>query len=192
VAQGYALKYPDSVSKLIVSNIFTCAADYQESDDYGNEVTRDFFPELWEQIVELRSRGLLSSSPEMQEATAKFFVPNLEAVFFYNPQSAQLLLPEFNEHNFNAEEWNTMVGPDGDFEVGGDIAKLDFRPQLSSIKVPFMVIAGRRDGVVLPRLSTHFKKYAPQAKFVMFEHSGHYPFIEENQEFLKTLEDFLK
>jgi len=26
----------------------------------------------------------------------------------------------------------------------------------------------------------------------MFEHSGHYPFIEENQEFLKTLEGFLK
>jgi len=46
--------------------------------------------------------------------------------------------------------------------------------------------------VVLPRLSTQFKKYAPQAKFVMFERSGHYPFIEENQQFIKTMEDFLK
>jgi len=192
VAQGYALKYPDSVSKLIVSNIFTCAADYQASEDHDNEQTREFFPELWQRIVELRSRGLLSNAPEIQQASAEFFVPTLELLYFYNPQSAQLLVPLFNEHNFNAEEWYTMVGPDGDFTVGGDIGKLDFRPQLSSIKVPFLVIAGRRDGVVLPRLSTQFKKYAPQAKFVMFEHSGHYPFIEENQQFIKTMEDFLK
>jgi pimeloyl-ACP methyl ester carboxylesterase len=47
------------------------------------------------------------------------------------------------------------------------------------MKVPFLVLAGGHDGVVLPRLSTQFKKYAPQAKFVMFEHSGHYPFVEE-------------
>jgi pimeloyl-ACP methyl ester carboxylesterase len=58
-------------------------------------------------------------------------------------------------------------------------AKLDFRSQLASIKVPFLVVAGRHGGIVLPRLSSQFKKYAPQAKFVMFERSGHYPFIED-------------
>jgi proline iminopeptidase len=50
----------------------------------------------------------------------------------------------------------------------------------------------RRDGVVLPRLSAQFKWHAPQAKFVMFEHSGHQPFNGENQQFIKTMEDFLK
>jgi proline iminopeptidase len=192
VAQGYALKYPGSVSKLIVSNIFTCAADYQASVDFDNEQLRELFPELWERLVELRSRGLLSTAPEIQQASAEFFIPTLELVFFYNPQSAQLVAPLFNEHNFSAEQWYALIGPDGDFKVGGDIGKLDFRPQLSSIKAPFLVIAGRRDGVVIPRLSTQFKKYAPQAKFVMFEHSGHYPFVEENQQFIKTIETFLK
>ena len=32
----------------------------------------------------------------------------------------------------------------------------------------------------------------PQAKFIMFEKSGHYPFIEEPELHAKILEDFLK
>jgi hypothetical protein len=37
-----------------------------------------------------------------------------------------------------------------------------------------------------------FKVYSPHAKFVMFEHSGHYAFIEEAPPFCRTVEDFLK
>jgi proline iminopeptidase len=192
VAQGYALKYPGSVSKLVVSNIFTCAADFQAAEDYDNEQIHHYLPELWERLMVLRSRGLLSSSLEAQQASAEFFVQTLELLYVYNPQTAQVVAPLFNEHNFSPEQWNAVIGPDGDFKVGADLGKLDYRPQLSSIKAPFLVIAGRRDGVVLPVFSTRFKKYAPQAKFVMFEHSGHYPFIEENAQFIKAMEDFLK
>jgi pimeloyl-ACP methyl ester carboxylesterase len=31
----------------------------------------------------------------------------------------------------------------------------------------------------------------PQAKFVMFEESGHFPYIEEPQKFCETIEAFL-
>lgn len=192
VAQGYALKYPDSVSKLIVSNIFTSGEDFQASDDHVNDEIRQFFPELWAQITPLRARGLFSSSPEMQQVAGAYFLPMLEMFYFYNPQDARLIAPFFNDHNFSAEQWNAVAGPDADFKVAGDLGKLDFRSQLSSIKVPFLVVAGRHDGIVLPALSTQFRKYAPQARFVMFEHSGHYPFIEEAPVFLKTVEDFLK
>jgi proline iminopeptidase len=193
VAQGYALKYRDSVSKVIVSNMFLSAEDFQVSNDHFNDQLKVFFPELWQQIVQLRARGFVSSSPEMQQAIGPYFLPTLlEMFYFYNPQNAQKLLPFWNEHNFSAEQWNAVAGPDADFKIGGDLGKLDFRGQLSSIKVPMMIIAGRHDGVVLPSLTLQFKKYAPQAKFVMFEHSGHYPFIEEPALFLKTMGDFLK
>lgn len=192
VAQGYALKYPNSVSKLIVSNIFASGEEFQASDDHSNSELQQFFPEYWQQIAQLRSRGLLSSSPEMQQAGAAWFLPTFERLYFYNSQNATAIAPFFNEHNFSVEQWNAVAGPDADFKVGGDLIKLDFRSRLSSVKVPFLVLAGRCDGVVLPRLSTQFKKYAPQAKFVMFEHSGHYPFVEEGPLFVQTLEGFLK
>jgi len=193
VAQGYVLKYPDSASKVIVSNIFTGGEDFQASNDHMNAQLKEFFPELWAQLVELRSRGLVSSSSEMQAVVGPYFLPTLfEMFYFYNPQNAKQLLPFWNEHNFSVEQWNAVAGPDADFKIGGDLGKLDFRPQLASIRVPLLVIAGRHDGVVLPRLTVQFKQYAPQAKFVMFEHSGHYPFIEEPSLFIKTVEDFLK
>jgi len=192
VAQGYALKYPDSVSKLIISNIFTSGEDFQASDDHFTEEIQQFFPEFWAELLPLRGKGLLSSSSEIQQVDAKYFLQVLQKFYFYNPQNAKSIAPYWNEHNFSPEQWNAVAGPDADFHVGGDLAKLDFRSQLSSLKMPVLVIAGRADGIVLPRLTEKFKTYAPKARFVMFEHSGHYPFIEEAPLFLKTLQDFLE
>jgi pimeloyl-ACP methyl ester carboxylesterase len=36
-----------------------------------------------------------------------------------------------------------------------------------------------------------FTRYAPQARFVMFEHSGHFPFIEEQDHMMETIRAFL-
>jgi proline iminopeptidase len=36
-----------------------------------------------------------------------------------------------------------------------------------------------------------FKQYAPKAEFVMFEKSGHQPFVEEPDKYFKVLRDFL-
>jgi proline iminopeptidase len=83
------------------------------------------------------------------------------------------------------------VGDDGDFLIGGDIVALDFRAQLKTLKMPTLIVTGRYDRVALPRFAVQFKKYAPQAQFVMFERSGHLPFIEEPEEFFKVLREFL-
>jgi proline iminopeptidase len=149
VAQGYALKYPDSVSKVIVSNIFLSGEDFQISNEQFNDQLKAYFPELWAQIVQLRARGFVSSSPELQQVTGPYFLPTLvEMFYFYDPQNAKAILPFWNEHNFSAEQWNAVAGPDADFKVGGDLGKLDLRPRLSSIKVPIMIVAGRHDGIV--------------------------------------------
>jgi proline iminopeptidase len=36
-----------------------------------------------------------------------------------------------------------------------------------------------------------YKEYCPQARFVLFEHSGHNPQVEEPQELFRLLNDFL-
>jgi proline iminopeptidase len=59
------------------------------------------------------------------------------------------------------------------------------------MKMPMLIIAGRFDRVALPRFSIKFKQYAPKAEFVMFEKSGHQPFVEEPDKYFKVLIDFL-
>jgi proline iminopeptidase len=58
--------------------------------------------------------------------------------------------------------------------------------------MPMLVLAGRYDRVSLPRYAVEYQKYAPRARFVMLEESGHFPFIEEPDKTLSVLRDFLE
>jgi proline iminopeptidase len=75
--------------------------------------------------------------------------------------------------------------------VGGDVAKLDFTAKLRSLPFPILILGGRADGVVLPALLSHLAAAVPQAKLIFFEKSGHFPFIEENSEFIAVVQTFL-
>ncbi len=64
--------------------------------------------------------------------------------------------------------------------------------ELKNLKMPTLIIEGRFDRVAVPRFSIKFKEYAPQAKFVMFEKSGHNPYIEQKDKYFELLTDFLQ
>src|SRR5439155_9227878 len=82
-------------------------------------------------------------------------------------------------HRFNTKLYYQLVGPDGDFVVGNDIAKFDVSQQLKKLKMPVLIVAGRYDRVAVPKMEVMYKQYCPRAKFVMFERSGHNPQVEE-------------
>ena len=85
-----------------------------------------------------------------------------------------------------------MRGKDGDFVVGNEIAKFDVRDELKNFKMPVLIIAGRYDRVSVPKFAVLYKKYCPQAKFVMFEQSGHNPQIEEQEKEFDLIRTFLR
>jgi proline iminopeptidase len=64
--------------------------------------------------------------------------------------------------------------------------------KLKNLTLPVLILSGRFDRGMLPRYAVQFKTYAPKAQFVMFEKSGHFPFIEEPEEFIRVAEDFLR
>ena len=84
-----------------------------------------------------------------------------------------------------------MVGKDGDFIVGSDIGNFDFRKDLKKLTMPVLIYGGRYDRVAVPKMMVKYKEYCPQAKFVMFEHSGHNPQVEEPQELFILIREFL-
>jgi len=55
----------------------------------------------------------------------------------------------------------------------------DSRPQLPGIRVPTVVVAGRKDGVVPPSESEAMAAAIPGARLVWAERSGHLPMLEE-------------
>lgn len=186
VAQGYALRHPDRVAKLILTNTFTGGAMWQAANDVCNEEVRNLWPEIWAATLEVRARGLLSSSAEHQRAYR--IPPGLCST--RDPLIIARLPPGYVSNNPDVAY--AIQGEDGDFATGGSIAPLDFRPRLKELTMPVLIIAGRYDRWSPLRLAQEFKTYAPQAKFVVFEQAGHVPFLEVPDELFGLLRAFLK
>ena len=189
VAQAYAVKYPGSVRRLILANTFVRGADYQKSNDHYNEEVRLFLPEVWSKVERLRAKGLVSSSPEMQEAYLGQIAAMLEMFYFYDPANAAKIV--FDESTFNAEQYYAITGKDADFVLKEEILRLDFGDGLARLEIPVLILVGRADGVVLPRLALEIAKHPRRAETVIMEKSGHFPFIEETARTMHVIEAFI-
>ncbi|HNR66615.1 MAG TPA: alpha/beta fold hydrolase [bacterium] len=183
VAQAYALRYPESVDKLILANTLFSGEMWQANNDNCNCEIRNQYPEVWERLQELRMQGYPSSAKEHQDVYAQ--VP-IALFMFYDASNAGKLV-----QNFNPDVYYSIVGEDADFLVGGDVASLDFRTQLKNLAMPTLILASRFDRVCLPRFSVQFKQYAPQAQFVMFETAGHFTFVEDPDNMFAIVRSFL-
>jgi pimeloyl-ACP methyl ester carboxylesterase len=69
--------------------------------------------------------------------------------------------------------------------------RLDYRPRLGEIRVPTLLLVGRHDPQIPPACSEELASGIPDARLVVFEMSGHYPFIEEARAFWPMVGDFL-
>lgn len=185
VAQAYAIQYTGSVNKLILSDTFYDTEMWQENDDNSNFEFRNQCPEKWDSLMKIRDEGYLSSSPEHIDA---YKIPS-GLLYYYNPENALKMRSDSLSWNFDV--YYQIVGDDGDFIIGGDIGKLDFRRDLKNLKMPVLVLAGRYDRISDPRFAIKYQEYIPQAKFVMFEKSGHNPYVEEQGKYFKVMNDFL-
>ena len=187
VAQGYAIKYPQNVSHLILANTFHSYLMWQENCDNSNHEIKTNYPEIWEELMKIREQGAVSSDPIHQEIYGR--VP-YEFLYAYNPENFKQKSKPYP--NFmNTKLYYQMVGRDGDFLVASDIGTFDFRKELKNLKMPILIYAGRYDRVAVPWMEVKYKEYCPQAKFMMFEQSGHNPQVEEPEATIKLIRDFL-
>ncbi len=188
VAQGYALKYPEHVSHLILANTFHSYLMWQANDDNSNHEIKTNYPEVWDSLMIIREAGAVSSDPEHQRLYGK--VP-YGFLYAYNPDNFLSRGRKPYPNSFNSKLYYQMVGRDGDFILGSDIGAFDCRKELKNLKMPVLIYGGRYDRVAIPAMMVKFKEYCPQAKFVMFERSGHNPQIEQPAELFPLIENFL-
>lgn len=188
VAQGYALQYGEHVSHLILSAPFHSNVMWQENDDNYNHEIKTSYPEVWDTLMIIRKQGYLSSDSLHQAIYGR--VP-YGFFYAYNPENFTGQKRSAYPNPFNTKLYYQMVGKDGDFVVDSDIGTFDYRQQLKNLKMPVLILAGRYDRVAVPWMMVQYKQYCPQAQFIMFEKSGHNPFVEEPQKTFKLIRSFL-
>src|SRR6476659_8328540 len=82
VAQGYAVKYGQNLSHLIIANGFHSFIMWQENDDNSNHEIKTNYPELWQELMKIREQGAVSSDEKHQEIYGR--VP-YGFLYSYNP-----------------------------------------------------------------------------------------------------------
>lgn len=186
VAQALALDFPELVQRLVLANTLHSPEMWQKNHENINRELELQYPEVWEQILALRAQGVRSTDPRVQQ----LYQVHARLVRFYNPDNASRLLSEPGSRN--AELYPVFVGDDVEFFIGGEVARLpDFRPRLRELGMPVMILAGRYDRALYPKLQRDFARHAPQAEFVWMERSGTFAHVEEPELVMELVDRFL-
>jgi len=186
-AQAYAIKYPDNVDKMVLINGFHSGAMWQANCDSYNHYAKTHFPEKWIKVDSLRALGYLSSEEPLKSIYGNF---PTKYIYYHNTKLVQNS-PKTEHRGWANDVYVSIIGKDGDFDVSGSMINQDYRKHLKNIKAKTLVVAGRYDGVSTPEFAVQYKAFMPQAKFVMFEQSGHNPYLEEPEKFFQLFEDFM-
>ncbi len=186
-AQAYAIKYPDNVEKMVLINGFHSGAMWQANCNSYNHYAKTHFPEKWEQVDSLRNLGYLSSEEPLKSIYGNFPTKYI----YYHDTKLNQNSPKYKHRGWANDVYVSIIGKDGDFDVSGSMINQDFRKKLKDVKAKTLIIAGRYDGVSTPEFAIQYKKFMPQAEFVMFEQSAHNPYLEEPEKFYKIFEEFM-
>jgi proline-specific peptidase len=90
----------------------------------------------------------------------------------------------------NPEVYNTMFGP-SEFHATGTLKEWDIRDRLSEIQLPTLVTSGRYDEAT-PAIAETVHRGIAGSEWIIFEQSSHMPHLEEEDEYRRVVEDFMR
>ena len=169
IALEYALRHPDSISYLIL-------LDTAPQFNYGEEIldaakARGATPEMLEALVTI---------PAEDEALKNMFKLVLPLYFTRYQSAYDALFAETIMCAACAEHQEQML------------ATYNMLPHLHKISCPTLVLVGRHDIICPPSQAQLMLERMPQAGLEVFEHSGHFPWIEEPKRFSQTIKEWLE
>jgi proline iminopeptidase len=176
LAQEYALRHGQRLSGLILCCIAP-VLDYPEVIRANAEArgTR-------EQVS--RVSRILQGEPAPSDAALK--------------ETATAIMPLYFKH-FDAEQAKAIV-ENTHFSAAASnhafatcVPSYNVLPRLSEITAPTLILAGRDDWIPPPQEGAERIHAAlPKSELVIFEGSGHFPFIEEQARFLTIVREFIE
>ncbi len=173
IAQEYALRYQDRLDGLIL-DCSTPAFDYTEVI-IANAKNRGT-----EEQVQILIKAFTEPMPD--DITMRQAHKSILSLYFknYNPEIGELIADKII---YNAAAFNH-----------GNLCFLNYNTlsRLHEIKVPTLMTAGRHDFIIPPAQGAErIHKLIPNSKLVIFENSGHFSFVEEQEKFVNVVADWV-
>ncbi|GIW51950.1 MAG: amino acid amidase [Gemmatimonadales bacterium] len=168
----FAISHPDRVGRLaLVSPAAPTAEGRKEFERRFSERASD--PAILSARDELARSGLRERDPE---AYARRLFELAVAPYFRDPARTRLLTPFRVTGRIQQAAWDSL-------------GAYDLRHQIGHIRVPAIVLHGRHDP--MPLAGSQEIARLLGAPLVIFEQSGHVPYVEEPERFTAVLDQFL-
>ena len=170
IALEYALRYPERLSHLIL-------LDTAPAFDYGEEIEAN-----------ARRKGATPEHLEALDASAETDAglwrlwKSIEPLYF---------------HTFDADLAERVLGktiPSVEASEAGDaiLEAWDLTPRLGEISAPTLILVGEDDFICPPSRAEIMHEGIPNSDLVIFERSGHFPYIEEPGAFFDAIRGWLR
>jgi proline iminopeptidase len=168
---AYAALHPERIAHLVIVD----SAAPKWSDTVF--LFKDIFPEATERQAAVAFQEELGDTTALNTDLGIYM-----GLLFYSPEKRDA---------FFAMKINPRCNRDVNTAISNDLARFDLNPELAQFRFPTLVITGRYDINVAPSVAYKIRKEIPNSEFVVFEKSGHIPYYEEPEAFVRVLEAFL-
>lgn len=172
-ALTYATRYPENISKMILVTT-TPSNEFQDAA-----------------AVELERRG----TPEQKATAPALFEGKITTEAEFMAWWDVMISLYFAHHNEKLEREMVARGTDNPLVAAYMFEKIiplyDVRDKLAGMTFPTLVVSGRHDWVTPVGESQKIADNMPNAEMIIFEESGHMPFIEEQAGFIDAVTRFV-
>jgi 3-oxoadipate enol-lactonase len=109
----------------------------------------------------------------------------------FAPTTPPAVKAQLAEYGARQQAAGLVLTPDEMLAANRALEGFDLRPVLPRIIAPTLVISGRHDPLNPPAEGQVLADGIPHARFVVLDHSGHVPQVEEPERLRALIEDFL-
>lgn len=175
VAQGYAIRYPHRLEKLI---LVATAPSYRFLAEAKNYLHQHGTPKqiaLAEKLWSGKFRG-----PQQ----LKNFLQLMDPVYSVKARKGSKTKINHSLTRYSHEALNEAFS--------GFLRQFDFIPKLQKISVPTLVLAGQEDWICSPKQSEIIVNKIPHAKLKIFKNCGHSIAVDAQDQYINIIKKFIK
>ena len=172
LAMAYAVRYPQHVAHIVLCD--SSAPKWSDTDD----IVKYLFPEATERRDQYDVLVAIGDAAAGVAAVKEYL-----GMLFVSSHKRDEFLAASSQLHFNRAVNEA---------INSDVSRIDLGPMLTRLKMPVLVLTGRFDANVAPSTAWKIHKAIPGSRYEVFEQSGHLPFFEEPEAFVRSVDRFLQ
>ena len=192
LAEAYALKYQQNLSRLILNSTF---ASTREMNEVLAREKAQMPADRLARLNQLEAAGLFGKGAIWEHGRYPAEYETLAwgdgyFPFLYGARPDANYDPATGNAPTNWELYREMWGSDGEFIIDGNLKSVEWVDRLPTIHVPTLIVVGDHDECD-PTLSKEMHDKIAGSKLVILPNSGHMNFVDQPEMWQKAVGGFL-